>query len=307
MALLRILGEGESETDLMLNAARQARTEGDYQRATALFEHLLAWHRAQGYDIARGSITQERALYAFGQVLRELGLVTREQGDFAQARALFEENLTLHQFVGDRASVGFALIGLADVARDQGDAAGVHEYGEQALTILRELGVQWAIGFALNTLALGAYSAGDLTQALTLIRESEALFRGLKADSSLAEVLITQGQIVRAQGDNEAAYRALTEALRLAWAVGPRLLVAAALEGIANVVAAQQQAELAARLLAAASVLRVQMGAPVRPVDQAGVEQTLATARSRLGDAFATVWAEAQALPLEQILSTIER
>jgi len=231
--------------------------------------------------------------------------VTREQGDFAQAWALFEENLALHQIVGDRASVGFALIGLADVARDQGDAAGVHEYGEQALTILRELGVQWAIGFALNTLALGAYSAGDLTQALTLIRESEALFRGLKADSSLAEVLITQGQIVRAQGDNEAAYRALTEALRLAWAVGPRLLVAAALEGIANVVAAQQQAELAARLLAAASVLRVQMGAPVRPVDQAGVEQTLATARSRLGDAFAAVWVEAQTRPLEQILSTI--
>lgn len=258
--------------------------EGDYQRATALFEHVLAWHRAQGYDIARGSITQQPALYAFGQVLRELGLVTREQGDFAQARALFEENLALYQIVGDRASVGFALIGLADVARDQGDAAGVHDYGEQALTILRELGVQWAIGFALNTLALGAYAEGDLTRALTLIRESEALFRGLQADASLAEVLITLGKIVQAHGDD----------------------VAAALEGLASVVVDQEHAELAARLLAAASALRVQMGTPVRPVDHAGVEQMLATARSRLGDdAFAAVWAEAQALPLEQILSTI--
>ena len=119
-------------------------------------------------------------------------------------------------------------------------------------------------------------------------------------------MLITQGQIVRAQGDNQAAYRALTEALQLAWAVGPRLLVAAALEGVAGVVVAQNQAQLAARLLGAASALRAQMGTPVRPVDQATVELALAEARSMLGDsAFAAVWAEAQALALERILKTI--
>ena len=88
--------------------------------------------------------------------------------------------------------------------------------------------------------------------------------------------------------------------------MGPRLLVAAALEGLAAVVVAQGQAELAARLLATASVLRVQMGTPVRPVDQAAVAQALATARSILGEeTFAAVWAEAQALPLEELLSTI--
>ena len=88
--------------------------------------------------------------------------------------------------------------------------------------------------------------------------------------------------------------------------MGPRLLVAAVLEGVANVVVAQQQAELAARLLAAASALRAQMGTPVRPVDQATVELALADARSMLGDtAFAAVWAEAQTLAPEEILSTI--
>jgi ATP/maltotriose-dependent transcriptional regulator MalT len=167
--------------------------------------------------------------------------------------------------------------------------------------------VQWAIGFALNNLALAAYLDGDLAHAFCLVEESVQLFRTLHADSSLAEVLITLGQIVRTQGNNVAASRALREALQLAWAVGPRLLVVAALEGLAAVVVAQGQAELAARLLAAASVLRVQMGTPIRPVDQAGVEQTLATAQSRLGDAFAPVWAEAQTRPLDQLLSTIPR
>ena len=117
---------------------------------------------------------------------------------------------------------------------------------------------------------------------------------------------IMLGQILQAQGAGAEANTALTEALRLAQAVGPRLLVAAALEGLASVVVAQGHAELAARLLAAASVLRVQMGTPLRPVDQAGVDQSLAIGRAALGaDAFAAVWAKGQALRLEQILNTL--
>ena len=111
---------------------------------------------------------------------------------------------------------------------------------------------------------------------------------------------------MRAQGDARAAYAALSEALRLALSFGPHLMVAYALENLADVVAARGQTRLAVQCLAAASALREQMGTPVRPVDQAAVEQTLATARSALGaDTFAAVWAETQALPLEQILSTI--
>jgi hypothetical protein len=119
-------------------------------------------------------------------------------------------------------------------------------------------------------------------------------------------VLITLEQIVRAQGDGAAAYTTLTEVLQLAWVVGPRLMVASALEGLASVVVPQGQVQLAIQLLAAASILRGQMGTPVRPVDQAAMEQTLAIARSTLGDdAFAAVSVETQALPLEAILKMI--
>ncbi len=98
----------------------------------------------------------------------------------------------------------------------------------------------------------------------------------------------------------------MTEALRLAQVAGPRLLVAASLEGLASVVAEQGQADLTVRLLAAAAALRVQMGAPVRPANQASLTNTLTTARSTLGaDAFAAVWAEAQARPIETTLSAV--
>ena len=215
-------------------------------------------------------------------------------------------NFAVESGIGDQSSEAFALIGLGDVARDQGDSAGVRVYCEPSLAILRELGMQWAIGFALNNLALAAYYERDLERASALIRESVAQFRAILADTCLAEVLITLGTILWAQGDAAAAYDALTEALRFARAVGPRLFAALALEGLASVVVSQGYAELAAQSLAGASALRAQMRTPVRPVDRADVERALAAARSALGeDAFAAVWAEAQAQSLEQILSAL--
>ncbi len=241
-----------------------------------------------------------------GLALYGLGLLVREQGEFARATTLFEECVELHRALGDREGIAQAQLALGDIARDQGDVVQMRTFGEQSLLVFRELGVQWAIGFALNNLALAASLEGDLTHALSLVEKGGRLFRSMQADSSLAEVLITQGRIVRAQGDDQAAYTALTEAVQLALAVGPRLLVAAALEGIAGVVAAQNQAELAARLLGAAAALRAQMSTPVRPVDERAVNQTLATAQIALGaDAFAAVWEAAQELSLEQIISAI--
>ncbi len=216
----------------------------------------------------------------------------------------------------------------SDVARDQGDSAQVRSYGEACLLQLRQLGVQWATGYALNNLALAAYRDGDLAGARVLIGESMALLRSQEVAGGLAEVLITQGQILQAQGDVAAAYGALTEALRLAWDVGPRVLVATALEALGSLATQpggsdarmpaappiQPQAhvriadaDLAVRLTAAAAALRGQMGAPVRPADQPTVERTLAAARIGLGDAaaFGTVWAAAERQPLEQILSAI--
>jgi predicted ATPase len=305
-ALRRALGQTEDQMDLLVNAARQARVVGHYRRATELLEDVLARHRASGDRATMGRAEPELSFDELGLVLRELGLVLREQGHFKRAAALFAEGVTLHRASGDRASMAFALLGLADVARDQGNAAGVGEYAEPSLAILRELGIEWAIGFALNTLALGTYYAGDLAHALALIQESVALFRGLKAEGSLAEVLITLGKFLRAREDAVAAYSTLREALHFAWAVGPRLMVAPALEGLASTVVAQGDAKLAIHLLAGASTLREEMGTPVWPVDQATIEQALTTARSMLGDnAFAAVWTEAQSLPIEQIFRTM--
>jgi predicted ATPase/class 3 adenylate cyclase len=297
MMLRRALGENQGETQLLVNAAMQARATGQYRRATELLEDAVARHRALG---DRGSLSSG----GLGYSLYFLALVRREQGEFAGAAALFEECLQLHRALEDREGIAQSLLSLGDMARDQGDVAGVRTYCEQCLTMFRELGSQWGIGFALNNLALAAYVEGNLVRAFALVDESVSLFRRIQGEGGLAEVLITQGHILRAQGQAVEAYSALSEALQYAWAVGPRLFAAASMEGVASVAAEHGQGVLAVRLLSAASALRTQMSTPVRPIDQAMVDHALATARSMLGDTtFAAVWAEAQALSVEQILS----
>jgi tetratricopeptide (TPR) repeat protein len=297
IALRRVVGEPEDATSLLHNTALEARSNGQYQRATALLEDAVSRHRAIG---DRGS----RSSAGLGLSLLLLGHVCREQGDFVRAAALFEACVELHRAIGDQEGLAIGMLGLSDVARDRGDAAGVRAYGEESLTILRQLGVQWAIGFALNNLALAAALEHDHPRAMAFVSESVALFRTQNAAASLAEALITLGRIAQAQGDAVAAYAALNEALQIASASGPRVLMPAGLEEFASLVIEHGHTELATRLFAAAASLRIQMGAPAPLFAQDAREQVLAACRSTLGDAaFTAAWTQTQSL--EKILSAI--
>jgi tetratricopeptide (TPR) repeat protein len=297
-ALRGALGQDERATGLLINDAMAARARGDYARATALLEESLLQHRARGNreSIKRGGL---------GLSLARLALVLAEQGQHVRATALYEECLALHRELGDREGIGNALLGLGDVARDLGDTAGVRTYCEETLTLFRELGHTW-VGFSLNNLALAAYLDGDLALAAQRAEESVALFRGLCAEPSLAEVLVTLGRVRGALGELATARASMTEALTLGLAEGPRWVVAAAVEELGAQEVGQGQAQRATELLAAAAKLRQAMGAPARPADRTVLENALVAARAALGDAaFTGAWAIGETLPLEQIIARV--
>ncbi len=297
--LRQALKQQEGETDLLLNAGRQVRASGEYRKATTLLEEALTLHRELGNRGSSGSAGLGLSLY-------ELALVLRETGELDRAAMLYQECMDFHREIGDREGMTSSLLGLGDVARDQGDIEGMRKYTEESLILFRDLGIQWAIGFCLNNLAQAAYLEGDLTSANDLVSESVSLFRNLKDDSGLAEVLITNGHILRAQGDMVTAYKVFTEALQLARAVGPRVLVAAALEGLAVLATQSQRAAQSVPMLAAASTLRTQLGMPIRPVDKAMVEQATTAALSILSaDIFSALWESVRKMPLEATLDSI--
>ena len=295
-ALRRALGVEQPQTGELVNAAMEARAGGDYARATGLLEESLAKHRAAGSreSIKRGGL---------GLSLSRLALVLAEQGAYERATALYEECLALHRALGDQEGIGSALLGLGDIARDQGDTARVRAYCEETLALFEELGHNW-VGFSLNNLALAAYLDGDLALASRRAAESMALFRDLQAGPSLAEVLVTAGRIKGAQGEATAARADLGEALTLAWAHGPRLVVAAALDEIGLQAVRKGHALHGVQILGAATALRGAMGTPVRPCDRPAREGSLATARVSLGETtFARAWGTGQSLPLDQLVA----
>ncbi len=128
--------------------------------------------------------------------------------------------------------------------------------------------------------------------------------QGLRlAVADWAEVLVTLGRVRGAQGAAVKARERLSEALALADAAGPRIVVAAALDALGVLAVGQGALRQGVRLLAAAARLRAAMGTPVRPADRPAVEGALAAARASLGDAtFTDAWAAGQALPVEQLV-----
>ncbi len=92
-ALRRALGDAgddlEDDTQLLVNAALEARTAGRYEQATAYLEDVLARQRALG---ERGSFGSG----GLGRTLFLLALVRRERGDFVRALALCREYMALH-------------------------------------------------------------------------------------------------------------------------------------------------------------------------------------------------------------------
>jgi len=295
-ALRHALGQDERRTSLLINEAMAARAGGDYARATALLEETLARQRARGN---RESITRG----GLGLALSRLALVLGEQGHYTRATALYEECLALHRALGDREGVGYTLLGLGDIARDLGETARVRAYCEETLAIFQELGHPLA-GFSLNNLALADYRDGDLARATDRAEEGAALFRDLRAGPNLAEVLVTLGRVRGGQGAATTAWASLAEALTLAWAKGPRVVVAAALDALGVLAMQQGPARQGVHLLGAAARLRQDMGAPVRPADRPEVEGALAAARASLGGvAFDEAWAAGQTRPLAQIVA----
>src|SRR5207245_8593828 len=79
--------------------------------------------------------------------------------------------------------------------------------------------------------------------------------------------------------------------------------LALSLEGFACTVATQGQAAWAARLFGVAEMLRASIGASMPPAARIIYEQTVAAARTQLGDEdFTAAWAEGREMTVEQVL-----
>jgi DNA-binding CsgD family transcriptional regulator/tetratricopeptide (TPR) repeat protein len=288
----RRLGRMDGLIDVLEGLSWIAQSLGETRRAAELCEEALSVSRTLGDHVRTA------------ESLCNLSRVTRVLGEYTQARVLAQEAVDLHRAERHQSGKAHALLVLGDVARDLGELGEVYIRCEESLAIYRDLGDPLGEGFSLHNLATAAFAERNLDRARTLCEESLAIFRRLDVRGATAEVLASLGLILNTAGQPQAALAALTEALELAWRVGPRWVVAASLEGIANVVARQEQEIVAVELCSAAAALRAQIEDPVRPNWQAELEQTLARAQATLGqEIFTDAWEQGHKRPLPDVVA----
>jgi predicted ATPase/class 3 adenylate cyclase len=255
-----------------------------------------ALYAAGGFANQQGDYVEARALFqesldiyrelgdihGIGWGLVYLGILSRYEGNHAAARSLLEESLGLVKKAGDTEAMAAALGNLGMIARDEGAADVAETHLGESLGLWRKLGDRVGIGWALTGLAMVARAQGKLEVAVARTEESLALWRELGDRQNTANVLSTAARLARDQGEHAVARARLTESLGIFKDVGDRRGIAFALEGFAGLAAADAQPLRAHCLAGAATTLRRIIGAGPPPAWRADLERSLEAASGGL-------------------------
>jgi len=274
----------------MLGVAAEARGEAD--RATELYEQALALTR----DVPRAWLT--------GWVLGHLGRMATAHGDYETATALLEESLAQLQKAGDRQGACWSFQYLGRIAERRGDLDRATLFFEAALAAAQDVGDRMGIARSLGSLGRAARLQGDFAQAVEWLEESLRLSRNIGDRWGAALALGNLGRVALAQRDHQRAAALFEESLVLSQSLtGSGRRVVYSLYHLGVVASELGQLERAGRLLGAAAVLQEAGGRAVSPLDLAERERQIAIVREVLGDErFAEVWADGQAMSLEQAI-----
>jgi predicted ATPase/transposase/DNA-binding XRE family transcriptional regulator len=263
----------------------------EVKQKVALLEESLALARAGGY---------KRTVVS---VLNGLGVVAREQGDYARAVAFYKESLVVCHQLHDTYISAWVLHDLGLVMRSQGDEEQATALFEESLALHREVGNRAGTAAALNQLGDTAQWQDDYAQAAARYDESLAIFRELGGAIGSAAVLHSQGYVALHQGNHAQALALFEQSLALFREIGDKQGIAKCLEGLASVAGAIGQPERAAQLWGAAEVL-LQPGGRRSPAERAAYDRRVAAARAQLElAAFTEAWASGRAMPLEQAIA----
>lgn len=263
----------------------------DYETARSLFEENLAISPEMGDP------------YVLITSLNNLGNIYDVLGDYNRSHSNYSKALAISQELQDPLGIAWALKNLANVAYRQGEYLEARRLYEESLELWRRLRVPGSIAAGLNDIGNVANAQGDYSAARSAYQSSLEIFRKLGHEGGAAIALHNLGNVVSAQGNYAEARQLYRQSLAIAHTLGDRRSIARLLESLANLAAVESQPKRAARLASAAAKLRTAVSAPLSPVEQSKVQQTLDLARQMLpAQCFASAWSEGQALPLEDAL-----
>ncbi|MGH2344181.1 MAG: ATP-binding protein, partial [Chloroflexota bacterium] len=215
----------------------------------------LAWGQgdfARAREVLEQCLTVRRILDdrpGIAAALHNLSNVAAMQEDFVQARQWGDEGLARRRALRDQLGIADSLESLGNIATEQGDFARAWQLYEEGLNLARALDNRLSIMTALHNLGLVASQQGDFGHAEALLNESLGLARTLGVPSYLAGVLNTCGGLAIRQGDYQRALGLLGEGMGLARALGDRRNIVNALNNLGHVMLERGEPEKARALL----------------------------------------------------------
>lgn len=196
----------------------------------------------------------------------------------------------------------FNLLGLLAVNED-GDPAQASALWKESLALARKTGDALRIAVSLCCLGYAAVLQGDNGRATALCEGALAYAdeHEVASEQIVAETLINLGLAALGQGDYGRAISSFEKALSISQASGAKSSLINALEGAASLAGARGYAAEAARLWGAAEAGRETTGIALPPGDRTLHEPYLSSSRSRLGEeAWEEALSEGYALSLDE-------
>jgi non-specific serine/threonine protein kinase len=238
------------------------------------------------------------------RALLALGELTFRQGDVAAARPPLEVARDLFWEAEDDLGVALALRSLGRLALDEGDHTSARTMLEEDLRIERQLEHRAGIPWSLTYLGWLAIFEGRHHDARTLLDESLQLCIELGDREGIGRAFFSLGHLALDLGQLAEARSRFRESLGLFDALSYKYGIVYALEGLADVAAAEGDSQRAVWLGGAAASLRESTGAAPGLEFRARHERSQGAARKDLGPRMAVrVWQEGHDAPPREAIA----
>lgn len=169
-------------------------------------------------ELERGCATlrQADAQPELAAPLVMLGTIVWQQGDYARARLLLEESLSISQMNDYKFWTALALFFLGLVAHSSSNYAQADEYFQEALHVARLVGQPRMISMVSVLSGPTLLALGNYTDARERLQQGLAIARSSRIQWLVGVAQGHLGLVLNAQGDHAGARTALLEAVALA-------------------------------------------------------------------------------------------
>ena len=238
-----------------------------------------------------------------GSALRAAAALSRNSGDFAQARELGEQCLAVYEALPEPTGLISALGGLCVTTIAQQDYIAALDYGTRSRDLAAQAKDTQRYSSALNNIGLALRCLDRLPEAEATFAEALENWRVAGDQRGEAATLSNLGRIARLSGDATEARAKYAASLALYRDLDLVEGILDMLEALASIEVEQDRAEAALRLFAVAQRERDRLGAPLFVQDEiADRDQALAAAHAALGDAAPAILDEARAIALDAVV-----